>query len=601
MKLQTSLLLTSLSLPGALSGFLGPIYPAPRDLSSRNSHVAASWRNLSASLDNALHRSNTTLSKLRDTTFSIGVFSTHDAAAQNLQYHYASPEILNSKNGTHKVDGDSIYRVASVSKLFTVLAALVELDGQDWELPLSVIFPEFAQYLREHSNTLDPVYDTQYDAITPKALASHMGGIAQYGAPWIGGDLFISSQVGNTSLPDLGLPPIGKNDRFTWPPCATLEGLAGVCAPDDYAEGTAGSPPIFLLWSAPVYSNHGLTLLGIAIANLTGKSLDQVYQDSVFDPLKLKSTYSVIPPRSELHRSVVAGGTVDAGFGTENGLSKSSGGIFSTLNDLAKFGTGILNSTLLSPTETRRWIKPVSHTSSLHISIGAPWEIYRYEHPETGLVTDIYTKLGDSGSYGGLTAILPDFDAGFSVITASSEATRSDNTLFLIQQIVDAILPALTKQAGAELERKYAGTYTSTTPGLNSSITFKAVGPKGPEALPGLQISSWVSNGTDLTPHIKTLFRSPPYQQPYSLRPAISPAGDAGKIVFRPATAVVKPIEPRDPSNLFTSFYYADDFAFLGQTSYALQYLSEFVFDVQKDGRVSSVTPAAWRVKLEKQ
>ncbi|OJJ00727.1 hypothetical protein ASPVEDRAFT_40260 [Aspergillus versicolor CBS 583.65] len=595
MKLQTSLLLTSLSLPGALSGFLGPIYPAPRDLSSRNSHVAASWRNLSASLDNALHRSNNTLSKLRDTTFSIGLFSTRDAGAETLQYHYASPEIVQAKNGTHKVDGDSIYRVASVSKLFTVLAALVELDGQDWELPLSAIFPEFAQYLREHSDTLDPVYDNQWDAITPKALASHMGGIAQYGAPWIG-DLYLSNQILNTSLPDIGLPPIGENDRFSLPPCATLEGLAGACSPGDYAEGVAGSAPIFLPWASPVYSNNGLTLLGAAIANLTGKSLDQVFQDSVFDPLDLNSTYSVIPPKSELHRSVVAG-PFEAGFGLENGISKSSGGIFSTLNDLAKFGTGILNSTLLSPTETRRWMKPVSHTSSLHISIGAPWEIYRYEHPGTGLVTDIYTKLGDSGSYGGLTAILPDFDAGFSVITASTADTRSENTFFLIQQIVDAILPALTKQAGVELERKYVGTYTSTTPGLNSSITFKAVG----GALPGLQISSWVSNGTDLSPQIKTLFRSPGFQQPYSLRPAISPAGDAGKIVFRPATAVVKPIEPRDPSNLFTSFYYADDWAFLGQTSYALQYLSEFVFDINKDGSVGSVTIPAWRVELEKQ
>lgn len=597
MKLQSSLLLTSLSLPGALSGFLGPIYPAPRDLASHNSHVAASWRNLSASLDDALHRSNNTLSKLRDTTFSIGLFSTHDAGAQTLQYHYASPEILSSKNGTHKVDGDSIYRIASVSKLFTVLAALVELDGQDWELPLSEIFPEFAQYLREHSNTLDPVYDTQWDAITPRALASHMGGVAQYGVPWIGGDLLVLSQVFNTSLPDYGLPPIGKNDRYTRGPCATVEGFAGVCAPDDYAEGVAGSPPIFLPWSAPAYSNNGLTLLGMAIANLTGKSLDQVYQDSVFDPLDLQSTYSVVPPKSEFHRSVITGGPFEQGFGVFNGISKSSGGLFSTLNDLAKFGTGILNSALLSPAETRRWMKPVTHTSSLHISIGAPWEIYRYEHPQTGLVTDIYTKLGDSGKYGALTAILPDFDAGFSVITASSAATRSEHTSFLIQQIVDAILPALTKQAGAELERKYAGTYTSTKPGLNSSITFKAV---GPGTLPGLQISSWVSNGTDLTPQIKNLVRAQPYQQPYSLRPVISPGGDKGKIAFRPASAVVEPVEPRDPSNLFTSFYLADDFALLGQASYGLQYLSEFVFDVQEDGRVSSVTPAAWRVKLEK-
>ena len=592
MKLYSALLFTSLCLPRALSNFLGPIYPAPRDVSSRNSLVASGWKNLTVNLDNSLHgHSNSTLSKLKDLTFSIGLFSTRDSGAQTLQYHHTAPEILNATAGTHKVDGDSIYRVASVSKLFTVLAALVELDGKDWELPLSEIFPEFAKSLRERSNTLDPVYDTQWNAITPKALASQMSGIAQYGAPWITGDYLIASQVLNTSLPDYGFPSVNKSDRFTWPPCATLEGLAGACEPGDYAEGVADSPPIFLPWSSPAYSNNGLTLLGMAIANLSGKSLDQVYKDTIFKPLDLKSSYSVNPPKSETNRSVIPGAP-EEGFAIVNGLSKASGGIFSTLNDLAKFGTGILNSSLLSPTETRRWMKPVTFTSSLYHSIGAPWEIYRYEHPDTGLVTDIYTKLGDSGYYGALTAFLPDFDAGFNVITASSQAVRSNQTLVLIQEVVDAIIPALAKQAGVELERKYAGTYVSTEKGLNSSIAFTT----SKHGSPGLEISSWVSNGTDLMPHIDEIIRN----KPYRLRPAISPAGGKGKIAFRPATDVLKPIRPRDPSRLFSSFYDVDDWAEMGQITYGLQYVSEFVFDVQSDGRVSSVTPAAWRVKLQK-
>ncbi|KAL2861171.1 serine hydrolase domain-containing protein [Aspergillus lucknowensis] len=596
MRPHSSFFLTSLCLPGALSNFLGPIYPAPRDLTSSDSLVAAGWKNLARKFETSLgSSSNSALSQLNDLTFSVGLFSTHDSSAERLQYHHTAPEIANSATGTRKVDGDSIYRIASVSKLFTVLAGLIELKGQDWERPLSELFPAFAQSLRERSGTVDPVYDTQWDAITPRALASQMGGIAQYGAPW--NTDYLTLHALNTSDPlsdpaTYALPPVNKSDPAIWPPCATLEGfLHGSCAPGDYTVGVSSNPPIFLPWASPAYSNNGLTILGLAISNLTGKSMEEVYQESIFDPLDMQSSYSNVPPDSELSRSVVAG-VYDQGFALVNGISTPSGGLFSTLNDLAKFSTGVLNSTLLTPTETRRWMKPVTHMSDLHYSIGAPWEIYRYEHPDTGLVTDIYTKLGDSGNYGSMTLFLPDFDAGINVITASSKTTRSAQTLFLIQQVVDVILPALTNQAARELARNYAGTYVATANNLNSSMTFVAA-QRGP---PGLVISSWISNGTDLAPWLPYIINA----RSYGLRPTISPLGNEGQMVFRPATTPTEPVRPGNPSNLFTNFYQADQFAQLGQATYAGQYLSEFVFDVEADGSVSAVTPAAWRVRLEK-
>ncbi|KAL2815215.1 beta-lactamase/transpeptidase-like protein [Aspergillus cavernicola] len=600
MWLHNSLAVASLCLPGALSNFLSPTYPSPRDLSSRNSHVATGWRNLTTRLDHSLHgRSNSTLSLLQDLTFSIGLFSTHDSGAETLQYHHAAPEILNASHGTNEVDGDSIYRIASVSKLFTVLAGLIELDGEDWERPLSEAFPAFAQSLREHSNSLDPVYNTQWDVITPSALASQMAGIAQYGAPWYTDFLTTHAfnEAFNTSSPvtdpaTYALPPVDESDPAIWPPCASIEhSVSGQCAPSDYTEGVASNPPIFLPWTSPSYSNNGLSLLGLAIANLTGKSMEEVYQESIFDPLDMESSYSEVPPSSEESRCVIAGAP-DSGWALNNGLSTPSGGLFSTLNDLAKFGVGILNSTLLSPTETRRWMKPVTHTSNLHYSIGAPWEIYRYTDPKTGIITDIYTKLGDSGYYGSISAFLPDFDTGFSVITASSKATRSQQTLFLIQQIVDTILPALTTQAATELENNYAGTYISPTPNFNSSITFTA----SKHGAPGLVVSAWISNGTNLLPQIPTIMGA----RDYRLRPALTTPGDAGQIAFRPATSPQHPVRAGDPSRLFTSFYDADDWTSFGQVMYANMYLSEFIFDVDSDGVVSAVSPAAWRVTLEK-
>ncbi|KAL5342031.1 beta-lactamase/transpeptidase-like protein [Aspergillus crustosus] len=598
MRVHTSLVLTSLALSGAQANFLGPLFPAPRDLTSHNSLVAAGWKNLTTNLARGLHgHSNSTAALLKDLTFSIGLFSSRDADASKLQYHHTAPEVRNATEGTHMVDGDSIYRVASVSKLFTVLAGLVELDKADWERPLSEVFPIFAQTLRENSDNIDSVYDTQWDEIPVSALASHLGGINQYGAPWYNDLLVtnISNTISGTYQPAAdpniyGLPPVPNDDPKAWPPCASEEGALGICSPDDYLAGVASNPPLFRSWSSPAYSNNGLTLLGLAIANLTGKPIEDVYQESIFDPLELTSSYSVHPPDSESSRFVVPS---PAGFNVESGLSAPSGGIFSTLNDLAKFGVGILNSTLLSPAETRRWFKPVTHTSNLHYAIGAPWEIYRYVEPTTGLVTDIYTKLGDSGNYGSISAYFPEFDAGFSVITTSSKATRSTQTLALIQAIVDSVLPALFAQANTELAHNYAGRYVSTTEGLNSSITLAAA----KKGAPGLVITNWISNGTDITRRIPLITPA----QDYRLRPAIPLQGKSGQAVFRPASVPGPSIALSPDATLFTNFYSGDDFAFLGQSQYAGIYLNEFVFDVEEDGSVSALSPAAWRVKLEKQ
>ncbi len=56
-------------------------------------------------------------------------------------------------------------------------------------------------------------------------------------------------------------------------------------------------------------------------------------------------------------------------------------GFYSSPSDLAKFGRAVLGSRQLSPAQTRRWMKPVSHTADPLTSIGAPWEISRYTLP----------------------------------------------------------------------------------------------------------------------------------------------------------------------------------------------------------------------------
>ncbi|RLL97785.1 hypothetical protein CFD26_105959 [Aspergillus turcosus] len=572
----------------SVANLLGPVYPAPRDLSSKSSRVEAGWKSLTA----RLHRETSSDSSLlKNLTFSVGLFSIHDPAAEKLQFHYTSSEIQNSPNGTKKVDGHSIYRVASLSKLFTVLAAMRELDSEQWERPLTEIIPAFAEYVKSRSG-VDAVYSTPWDQITPSALAAQISGVARDVLPWDGGDLLLQYAIailaGLNPVPAFvdpatyGLPPVDLNDALSLSPC--LANLSVPCTGPLYATGAANDAPVYLPWTSPAYSNNGFILLGLALANLTGKSLDEIYKQSIFDPLDMHSSFSTVPGASELPRSVIAGDFA-SGFGYDGGISKSSGGIYSTTNDLAKFGTAILNSTLLPPVATRRWMKPVSHTADLQYSVGRPWEIYRYKHAKSGVVTDLYTKLGDAGNYGSFLVLVPAFDAGFSIMGASALPTRSNATSLLPDLVTEAILPALMEQAASEAKRNFAGKYTSD--GLNSSLALDVSSPSGN---PGLSITSWVSNGTDLMPLLAVLLGN----ENSRLVPTIVSEG-AGQMAFRPYTAT-----QQKSGGLFQRNFDVNDWLVVGSGGYATKSLGEFVFEVDAQGKATKVELPAWNVTLHR-
>lgn len=237
-------------------------------------------------------------------------------------------------------------------------------------------------------------------------------------------------------------------------------------------------------------------LLGQAIASITGDSIHNIYRDVILSPLNMTSSFSQIPNASDYGKYVIPGNASSAALTPAGAPDYSipSGGLFSTTNDLAKFGTALLNATLLDADQTRKWMKPVSHTALFEYSIGWPWEIYRYTHPASGLLTDIYTKLGDSGYFGGFIILISDFDAGFSIIGASSLSARSTLTAMLADIVIEQMLPALTTQAEAEATDNFVGTYTSQDGNLNSTLTL-AIDTKGQ---PGLVLVHFVSNGTNV-------------------------------------------------------------------------------------------------------
>ena len=347
-------------------------------------------------------------------------------------------------------------------------------------------------------------------------------------------------------------------------------------------------------------------LLGIAISNITGKPMSAVYRDTVFAPLDMNSSYSSHPTKkAELARSVISG-DFDANFGLETGFTTPSGGILSSINDLSKLGIAIMNNTLISPETTRKWMKPQTHTASLSYSIGGGWEIHRYVNPETSKVTDLYTKLGDAGFYGGVLVLIPQYSAGFTMLNAYSNSTiRSPAALVILDYVTNNLLPALEAQAAAEAEKNYVGTYVSTDKHLNASITIGFNESSVPGIVSGLSITTWIFNGTDVL--AGPLFNGVRPRLEPSI-PKQTPDGARGQVAFQASTSVqtltyMAAMEVPNSGIIgpWTGFYPTNgDFVFTDQQRYGGVGVNMFVFDVDGEGRATACSPAVDRVMLKR-
>lgn len=101
------------------------------------------------------------------TSFSIQVFSSYSDTPIYERYHTATGLGFNTSVGA-----ETLYRIASVSKLMTVYTMLTELSDKHWNDPITDYVPELAT----PGNTID---STVWSEVTLGALASHMGGISR--------------------------------------------------------------------------------------------------------------------------------------------------------------------------------------------------------------------------------------------------------------------------------------------------------------------------------------------------------------------------------------------------------------------------------------
>jgi CubicO group peptidase (beta-lactamase class C family) len=178
---------------------------------------------------------------------------------------------------------DTIFRIASMSKPVTALAAMTLLEEGRFALddPISTWAPEFAdmRVLRSPAGALDET-DPAARQITFDDLLTHRSGLTY--SEMTGGPIDGAYRAA------LGLDI--DSDR----------------APDAWIAGLAGLPLIDQP-GAGFHYGHSTDLLGLLIARMDGASLGEVLGRRVFEPLGMKDTAFAVPPEKRDRRAVMYG------------------------------------------------------------------------------------------------------------------------------------------------------------------------------------------------------------------------------------------------------------------------------------------------------
>ncbi|POS77586.1 hypothetical protein DHEL01_v204024 [Diaporthe helianthi] len=526
---------------------LGPVFPAPRGL-----HSSAAFQETLELLESTIHEAfesgNTTHGPVNpDDTYSIQIFST-TSGEPLLDYHRRGPAVL----GDRPIDGDSVYRIASTSKLITVYLLLIEAGE-------SIFSEKVTKYLPELEGSAN------WDDITIGSLAGYLAGVTA--------ELFNTASLPGGDFTQLfpgAFPPLAANET------SGCSYGSGGCTRDVFIKGLLDRRPVYLPNTTPGYSNAAFATLGLVLEELTGTTFDEALRSLLTEPLGLNRT-TISAPNST--NAVIPGNATTSGWDIDiaNAPGAAMGGLFSTPNDLSAIGRAILSSSLLPGATTRAWMKPTSFTSSLVGAVGRPWEIYRaVTNAESNRVIDLYTKGGNLPGYGSSLNLIPDFDVGITVMMAGESGSTVGTSILGV--IIDELLPALDEAARVQADAAFAGRYTASD-GLNSTITLSTV-----PGVPGLSIERWVSNGTDLR---RALAR-----EWFRMYPTNIASEDGKQISWRSSSISVP-----DTGSPFDA---CPSWGVIDRPNYGVFALDEFVFHLGEDGNAWGLEPKALKIVLEK-
>lgn len=161
------------------SFLLGPIYPPPSGLAQSPTVDTLSTR-ISSTLLHALQEGHGSGGDFTANSSSVSVtaMSIEDSdSSPFFNFHFSAPN-LNETAGTKTVTESSLYRIGSISKLFTVYMLLLNLGRGYWDDSVTRYVPELRRPAEsfQHGQAVDHV---DWEQVSVSSLASQLSGIGR--------------------------------------------------------------------------------------------------------------------------------------------------------------------------------------------------------------------------------------------------------------------------------------------------------------------------------------------------------------------------------------------------------------------------------------
>jgi CubicO group peptidase (beta-lactamase class C family) len=312
-----------------------------------------------------------------------------------------------------RIDARANFRLASFTKQFTAMAVilLVHEGKLRYDESLTEIFPDFPAYGK---------------TITIRNLLTHTSGLPDY--------------------EDL-MDAVEKSKGPIWTPAHQIQddevlALLEKEKSGKFAPGTS--------WS---YSNSGYVVLGLIVAKGSGKSYGEFLHERIFAPLKMNHTIVYQKGKNEVANRAFGHSRENGAFKETDQSSTSAtlgdGGIYSNLEDLAKWDDALRNYTLLGEKEMQPALTPAkladgsephwpseANDDNLHpgkpVSYGFGWFLDSYQGRQ---------RMWHTGGTMGFYTVIERFpDDHITVIILSNRTDWDREKLAL--QVADIFLPA---------------------------------------------------------------------------------------------------------------------------------------------------------------
>jgi CubicO group peptidase (beta-lactamase class C family) len=243
---------------------------------------------------------------------------------------------LRDLHSAAKIDSRTNFRLASCSKQFTAMAIMLLVhDGKlRYDQKLTDVFPDFPSYGK---------------SISIRNLLNHTGGLQDYET--------LMEQPEN---------------KEKWDEVHQIQDAEVLTLLEQTEHGMF---PSGTQW---YYSNSGYVVLGLIVAKVSGQPFPEFLRERIFAPLKMDNTVASVKSKNEITNRAY-GHTREGNTWKQTDQSPTSatlgdGGIYSSLEDLAKWDEALRSNKLLSKAEMQPALIPVTlQLTSTNIDAQPRW------------------------------------------------------------------------------------------------------------------------------------------------------------------------------------------------------------------------------------